>query len=52
MRQGASIEFRDLLATPVAGGHVTAMPAAMGDSSNFLADRFAGKQASGNCGKF
>lgn len=48
---GANVQFRDLLALPLLA-HVFAAQPAAGNSAAWLADRFAGKAATPNCGKF
>ncbi|WP_460444177.1 lipase family protein [Amycolatopsis cihanbeyliensis] len=49
--KGATVQFEDLPATP-AFAHVGALPAAMDNSANWLADRLSGKPATDNCGQF
>ncbi|ONI76118.1 lipase [Actinosynnema sp. ALI-1.44] len=49
--KGATVQFNDLAGTPVFA-HVGAVPAAMANSANWLADRLSGKSATTNCGKF
>ncbi|WP_158887511.1 lipase family protein [Amycolatopsis anabasis] len=49
--KGATVQFNDLPAPPVFA-HVGAVPAAMTNGANWLADRLSGKPATSNCGKF
>lgn len=48
---GANVQFRDILALPLMG-HVFAAQPAAGNSAVWLGDRFAGKAATSNCGRF
>ncbi|MFC7304185.1 lipase family protein [Streptomyces monticola] len=50
--KGASAEFRDLIAFTPVGAHAMGALSASGNAANWLNDRFAGKPATGNCGKF
>ncbi|WP_158892995.1 lipase family protein [Amycolatopsis anabasis] len=50
--KGANVQFKDIPSVIPVGSHVLGMMGAGGNSANWLADRFAGKPASGNCGQF
>ncbi|WP_026360219.1 lipase family protein [Amycolatopsis nigrescens] len=50
--KGANVEFKDLISFSPVFSHAIAAPIASGNAANWLADRFAGKPATSNCGKF
>jgi fermentation-respiration switch protein FrsA (DUF1100 family) len=50
--KGANVQFRDLLVLSPGFAHAVGALLAPANAANWLADRFAGRPASGNCGRF
>lgn len=49
---GAEVQFRDVHTLPLLLSHVSAALPASGNSATWLADRFAERPATSNCGQF
>ncbi|WP_026467256.1 lipase family protein [Amycolatopsis alba] len=50
--KGANVRFQDIPSLSPIFTHVLGINGAQGDAANWLAERFAGKPAPGNCGQF
>jgi hypothetical protein len=50
--QGATVQFRQITSFTPFLSHALGMMTASGDAASFLADQFAGKAATSNCGQF
>ncbi|WP_414936197.1 lipase family protein [Amycolatopsis sp. cmx-11-51] len=50
--KGANVRYQDILSLSPIFSHILGISSAQGDAANWLSERFAGKPATGNCGRF